>query len=78
MPNHDLELLPVYCPFLGCTDLLVNDDEGKFYMLCLGCGACGPCCDSYEEAVLTWAERYDPSDTYRVYRRAARTIATDG
>lgn len=75
--NHDSELLPVYCPFDGTTDLLVMEDEGKHYMLCLECRACGPCVESYEEALLAWAERYDPSDTYRVFRRAAKTVVLD-
>jgi hypothetical protein len=75
--NHDDEQLPVFCPFDGAIDLIVNEDDGKHYMLCLQCYSCGPTADTYEEAIAAWCDRYNPEDNMRVYRRSARTIALD-
>lgn len=47
------------CPFCPSMDFLMMEDDGKFYMLCLECRACGPCTDSHEDAMLAWCERED-------------------
>ena len=71
---HDFEEMPVHCAFCGESDLLIMDDEAKYYVLCLGCRACGPCVDSREEAMLSWCDRYDPADSRVIFTRAARLV----
>ena len=51
------------CPFRCCPrrELEVYATMGKgptrYYIFCLGCGACGPLADTEEEAERFWNER---------------------
>lgn len=45
------------CAFCGSNELLAMDDEGRHYMMCLECHACGPLETSAVEAYEAWCER---------------------
>lgn len=70
--NHDLDELPIHCPFCGTADLLGMQDEDTFFILCMECRTCGPVADSDEEAMLAWCERVDTSDHRTIYTRTAK------
>jgi hypothetical protein len=48
---------PAYCAFCDSQDLMLLDDEGVFFVLCLDCRASGPLANSAEEAHLLWCDR---------------------
>ena len=50
------------CPFCGATQLIMMEDHGSHYQLCLECRACGPTADSAEEASEEWEIRFEDLD----------------
>ena len=52
------ELLP--CPFCGSTDMQTSSNGIESCFLVCGCGAEGPACFSYVEALEAWNRRTQP------------------
>lgn len=74
MTDVDFDDVEVSCPFCGSVSLLMMDDDGKHYILCLDCRACGPCCDDRMEALVAWTERTDEDATTLANMRAKRLV----
>ena len=53
------------CPFCGLGEVGIGDGDGFVYVVCHGCIARGPMCDTREEAINAWNAPTIYMDTLR-------------